>query len=268
MLRQERSDDLSEALLIALQGFQSGLWTSIPGIIHAVQLQKQTCTVQPALQARIRKPSGEFEWVTMPLLVDVPIYYPCGGGFTLTFPVAPGDECLVVFASRCIDAWWQSGGIQVQAELRMHDLSDGFAFVGVRSQPRKLPNVSEANVQLRNDVGDTFVEITPGKLIRAHSPVRILAEAPTIDIIAETVVNVQAPTINVEAATTINMEAPTINITGNLNFQGLGGSGIFALEGDLNHTAGSITSLGKKIDGTHTHGGVVAGGDNTAEPNP
>ena len=29
--------------------------------------------------------------------------FPGGGGFALTFPVAAGDECLVVFASRCID---------------------------------------------------------------------------------------------------------------------------------------------------------------------
>lgn len=37
--------------------------------------------------------------------------------------------------------------------------------------------------------------------------------------------------------------------------------------GDINHTTGSITSLGKKIDGSHTHGGVQAGGSNTAAPN-
>ena len=40
-----------------------------------------------------------------------------------------------------------------------------------------------------------------------------------------------------------------------------------AITGNIAHSGGSITSLGKKIDGTHTHGGVAAGGDNTAVPN-
>lgn len=37
--------------------------------------------------------------------------------------------------------------------------------------------------------------------------------------------------------------------------------------GDINHTTGSITSLGKKIDGSHTHSGVQPGGGNTGAPN-
>lgn len=39
------------------------------------------------------------------------------------------------------------------------------------------------------------------------------------------------------------------------------------ITGNIAHSGGSITSLGKKIDGTHTHGGVASGGDNTAVPN-
>ncbi|MGC8050122.1 Gp138 family membrane-puncturing spike protein, partial [Salmonella enterica] len=78
---------------------------------------------------------------------------------SMTFPVAQGDECLVVFASRCIDSWWQSGGIQEQAELRMHDLSDGFAILGFRSQPRALSNISTTSAQLRSDDGATFIDL-------------------------------------------------------------------------------------------------------------
>lgn len=46
-----------------------------------------------------------------------------------------------------------------------------------------------------------------------------------------------------------------------------GGGTTFNMSGNLNHTSGTITSLGKKIDGTHTHGGVQPGGGNTAVPN-
>ena len=40
-----------------------------------------------------------------------------------------------------------------------------------------------------------------------------------------------------------------------------------AITGNIAHSGGSITSLGKKIDGEHTHGGVASGGANTAAPN-
>ncbi|MCL9653139.1 hypothetical protein L2088_00345 [Pseudomonas protegens] len=106
----------------------------------------------------------EFEAVisqSRPLLLDCPVQFPAGGGCTLTFPVAKGDECLVVFSSRCIDAWWQSGGIQVQAELRMHDMSDGFALLGFRSLPRMIPGISTSAVQLRSDHSSAFIEVNP-----------------------------------------------------------------------------------------------------------
>lgn len=160
MLRDERTNSFEAAVLGAFDGLQSRLWTALPGLVESVDLGKQTLVVQPAIQAQIMNPNNTWTWVTLPLLLDVPIVFPTGGGFTLTFPVVVGDECLVIFSSRCIDAWWQSGGIQVQAELRMHDLSDGFAIVGPRSQPRKLANVSANSTQLRNEDDSIYVEVS------------------------------------------------------------------------------------------------------------
>lgn len=164
MDRNERYEDREQALLSALAGLQARIWTALPAIIESFDPAKMTVQAQPAIQARVRSPEGVWSWVTMPLLVDVPVIYPSGGGFTLTFPIEAGDECLVLFSSRCIDMWWQSGEVQIQAELRMHDLSDGFALVGPRSQPNILPNISLTGTQLRNDDGTTFVQVSDGSI--------------------------------------------------------------------------------------------------------
>ena len=67
----------------------------------------------------------------------------------MTFPIKTGDECLVVFACRAIDVWWQSGGVQPPAETRMHDLSDGFVIpVGVRLN---ASGVSTSRLEIRSD---------------------------------------------------------------------------------------------------------------------
>ena len=169
MDRREQLDDPVEALRTALDGRQAEIWTALPGIVAGFDPGAMTVSVQPAVKGAIVGEDGKARQVPLPLLVDVPVSFPQGGGFTLTFPVKAGDECLVVFASRCIDGWWQSGGVQAPAERRMHDLSDGFAIVGVRSQPRVLPAVNPENVQLRSDDGADFVEITPAGTVRLEA---------------------------------------------------------------------------------------------------
>lgn len=161
MDRRERGADLQEAFLAAFEGQQSGLWTAMPGILTSALSAKRTVSVQPALRSQVQSPDGSLQWVQLPMLVDCPVFYPSGGGVTLTFPLKVGDECLVVFASRCIDAWWQSGGVQNQADLRMHDLSDGFVFVGFSSVPKVIPAISATDAQLRSDDGTAVLGLNP-----------------------------------------------------------------------------------------------------------
>lgn len=190
MDRRERSGDMLAGIMAAFEGHQSSLWTALPGIVQSFDPIKQTCNIQPAIQGKVQSPDGSFKWVTMPLLLDCPVFFPSGGGVTLTFPVAVGDECLAVFASRCIDAWWQLGcpldsngkvTVQVQAEMRMHDLSDGFAFVGFASNPKVIANISTTKAQLRNATGSVMVEVDPtGTMTIA---------APTVNINGTLIIN-------------------------------------------------------------------------------
>jgi hypothetical protein len=167
MDRTELFDDPQEALRVALERDRAGLWTALPGIVVSSDLSRQTLTVQPAIQARVTLPDGSAQLVDLPLLLDVPVCWPRAGGFAVTLPVTAGDEVLVIFASRCIDSWWQSGGVQAPAEYRFHDLSDGFAILAPTSQPRVLADVNPAALELRNTAGtvklalsDDGIEVT------------------------------------------------------------------------------------------------------------
>ena len=230
MNREERLDDPEESLRLAMESQQAQIWTALPGVVAAVNLAAQTLSVQPTVQGSVASPDGAKQLVNLPLLVDVPIVWPRAGGFALTFPIAAGDEVLVVFASRCIDSWWQSGGIGAPAEARMHDLSDGFAILAPTSQPKKLSGVSSTNVQLRDETGTTYVEITPDGKAR------------------------------VVAATQIDVEAPTVNITGDLNV-----TGEVNLVGQLTQSGGSMT-IGGVVFGAHKHTGVQPGSGTSGGP--
>jgi hypothetical protein len=160
MDQRERLNDPQEALRIALEGHQAGIWTALPGILQTFDADKMTAAVQASIQGRLLQEDGSWKDAALPILLDCPVIFPTGGGFALTFPLTQGDEGLVVFASRCIDAWWYSGGVQKQARSRMHDLSDGFFLPGCFSQPRKLSNINTSFPELRNSDGSVKLEAT------------------------------------------------------------------------------------------------------------
>lgn len=178
--RRERLLDPTGTLLAAMTGHQAGVWTALPGIVNAFDAVKMTVSVVPAVKARVLGADGVADWVTLPLLVDCPVLFPGGGGFTLTFPVAVGDECLVLFASRCIDAWWDSSQVSVQPDMRMHDLSDGFALVGVRSRPKAVPGVSTNGAELRNNDRSSFIRIAADGSVSVASSSIVTITAPSV----------------------------------------------------------------------------------------
>jgi Phage protein Gp138 N-terminal domain len=174
MDRRERLNDADTALITSQRGREAGLWTGFPGIIKAYDPVKMTCSVQPALKMVQVTPGANgdntLSHVSMPLLTDCPVIFPCGGNTILTFPIALEDECWVDVADRCIDGWWQSGGEQQQMERRMHDLSDGFVTVGPRSQPKVVGNISTETTQLRSLDGKVYVEVDPRGNVNIVAP--------------------------------------------------------------------------------------------------
>jgi hypothetical protein len=154
MDRNERINDTVNALQKSQKGWQQKIWTALPGIVESFDSEKLTAVVQPSIQAQLLDPdSGDWSNKTLPLCLDCPVKFLWGaiGGFTV--PLRKGDEGLLVFASRCIDSWWQSGGVQTQAEFRMHDLSDGFFLPGVFSQPKIIPSFNNDFPEMRNADG-------------------------------------------------------------------------------------------------------------------
>lgn len=160
--------DQADARLV--QSIMSTLRVAIPGIIQSFDPETVTAVVQIAIKGMERDASGSEASVNLPLLVDVPVVFPRGGGCTLTFPVKEGDECLVIFADRCIDFWWQNGGVQEPVDGRMHDLSDAFAIPGPQSQAKKISGISNTSTQLRTDDGTAFIELATGGAVTITSP--------------------------------------------------------------------------------------------------
>ncbi|HBQ7217120.1 Gp138 family membrane-puncturing spike protein [Klebsiella pneumoniae] len=230
------------------QAIMSAIRVSMPGIIQSFDPDAVTAVVQPAIKGAEKDESGAEVSVNLPLLVDVPVVFPRGGGCTLTFPVKAGDECLVIFADRCIDFWWQSGGIQEPVDERMHDLSDAFCIVGPQSQAKKIGGISTTAAQLRTDDGSAFIEVAAGHDVTVKTSGKLTASA-------DGGTEITSPEIILNGNVTIN---------GNLS-QGMGESGGSATMYGPVTVTNDVTAGGKSLM-THTHGGVEHGNDSTGEP--
>jgi len=239
MIRAENLDDQEEASLQMLEGLQAKMWTALPGIVVSADLEKQTCVVQPSIRGVIMDENNNATSVQLPLLGDVPICFPRAGGFALTVPLSPGDEVLVVFSSRAIDSWWQSGGIGAPVEARMHSLSDGFAVLAPTSQPKKLNAVQTDGIELRNEARTTYIKLTNDTIFIKGNIVHEGDTEQTGDVV----------------------QTGNLTQTGNVSLGG--GGGVTAnVEANINFI-GTLLSNGKNISDSHTHSGVQPGVGNS-----
>jgi hypothetical protein len=263
--QRERYEDHQEAFRAAMDGRQAQIWTSTPAIVES--FDGNTLRAKPAIQEKVRAKDGTVSDVNLPLLIYCPVVFPTGGGYVLTFPIKPGDEVLIVFASRCIDNWWKQGGVQKQAEMRMHDISDGFAIPGPLSDPRKVSNVSTTATVLRSM--DNLLNVTLDSSIQ-----KILINATNqIDLTATTQVTVTAPTIIAHASTALEVDSPVVTINASsqvaINSPNLLCSGGIIAQGGI-VAYGDVWAggpSGTELAG-HAHTGVQSGTSTSGPPIP
>lgn len=143
---RERIGDREEGIRAALDGQQAGIWTSLPGIIESFDPIAVTATVQPTIQGVLSLPDGTTKYLNLPVIPDVPVRFPGGGGMILTWPLEKGDECQLHFQARNMDSWWQQGDVQRPLDTRMHDLSDAICSPGSMSQPKAAALVGGVNM--------------------------------------------------------------------------------------------------------------------------
>ena len=185
--RAEREDVREASYRDLITAARMDMHTAMPGIIQSFDPARMTCTVQPAIRSAIVAPNGRAEAADLPLLVDCPVVFPGGGGYILTYPLKAGDEALIVIAERCIDAWWQSGGVQAAAEYRLQDLSDGFVIPGPRSQPHVVAGgVGMTGAELRTDTGTTVLRLK-GTAVELIAPGGVTLDTPTLTVTGDVI---------------------------------------------------------------------------------
>ncbi|ETD72974.1 hypothetical protein V757_01135 [Pelistega indica] len=135
--------------------------TSLPAKVIDFNSTLQTVT----LAAQVKQILIDGKTVQIPPLMDVPVNFPRGGGFAVTFPLQAGDEGIAIFSERCIDGWHTSGKATEPLDYRFCDLSDAMFIPGICSRPNTIKGFFTDGLSLQTLDGSTFIRITNGKIL-------------------------------------------------------------------------------------------------------
>lgn len=228
----EQSSNALDALQSLINSRLIDVNTALPAVI--VSYNNGLARVAPVPKKRF----ADGDVLDYPIIPNVRVCWPSfsGGSAGIKGPVKPGDNCLLIFSQQAVDG---------SDDRRMFDLQDAYAIMC--DVGRAGPGDSANNDDMTMFFGAAYIRLTPGGALNIYAPGGTTIDTPD--------------TLNTGTLTTQN------TLTYLNGMAGYGGSIGTTMQGNFNHTAGTITSLGKRIDGTHTHGGVQPGGGNTAVPN-
>lgn len=142
---------------------------ALPASIEKYDETNQKIDAKPLLKRNVVLSDGSEVLEELPVITDVPVQFPRGGGFFMSLPLAVGDHVLLVFNERSIDKFTQGDGSDTDpTDVRMHDLSDAVAIPGFYPFGKSLADAHTGNMVLGKD-GDIQIHIKPGGEIHLGS---------------------------------------------------------------------------------------------------
>ncbi len=207
---------------------KDNMHTAIPAIIEEFNSVEQRAVVQITVKARIRIDSGERderEDRLRPLLVDVPVQFPQAGGYSLTFPVKKGDECVVFFCERDISNWKNFGGIQPIGRDAPFNVNNAVAVLGFSSIPKKISNFATDATELRNSTTNQVISLKESGDILIKSPTQVTIDTPKTHITGELTVDGATELKSTLKVTGVADFMANVNVAGSLGVVGGGNFG-------------------------------------------
>lgn len=134
-------------LQAALDARLAGVRVMMPGIVQTYDHARQRASVQPAVPDGYLDEEGERQVELLPVVTEVPVVFS-----GITYPLEPGDEVALVFASSSIEPWLSRGGTPDPGDDRRHTLTDAIAYPGLRHAPLPASAVGDGHVIAANSL--------------------------------------------------------------------------------------------------------------------
>ena len=124
--RDRDYSNMAEAIRFAIRQSLKDVYTCSPGIVQEYDATTRRAVVKGALNI-VKTDGGEMKRAT---IRDVPVVFPAGGGFSLTFPLEQGDPVLLVYSQRGMAQWKKTLGVSIPDQDGFFSEKDAIAIPG------------------------------------------------------------------------------------------------------------------------------------------
>lgn len=134
---------------------EKNIQTTLIGKIVSYDHSTQTAVVKPEQAEVWRDGKGERLVQDFPKLYEVPVAFPRGGGFSITWPLDDGDPVHIICTKYAFDRWQSEGKSGDQGDLRRFGLSGAIAYpINLYKGSDAIPN-TETNAIVLSAGGTT-----------------------------------------------------------------------------------------------------------------
>lgn len=114
---------------------------ALPASVVEYDEATQTATIKvvPCFRRKDPAQGGAVVCYDPPDVPGVPVAFPGGGGYSITWPLEAGHTGVLLICDRSLDEWKSQGGTRTEPQdPRRHNLTDGVFIPGVRSPSSPL----------------------------------------------------------------------------------------------------------------------------------
>ncbi len=163
-LLPNREPEIAESLEAIFGATLNELHTAMPARVERYDSANQRADVKPVFLRVFLDEDGNEQTYEYPIVTDVPVHFPRGGGAFIHLPISVGDLVLLVFAQRSLDRYLETDGKQIidTQDARRHHISDAVAFAGLATSKNKVSVSTAADLIIGLEDGSGELHVQPG----------------------------------------------------------------------------------------------------------
>ena len=186
--KEKEYNNLTDALQFVFNQLIKDLYISIPGIIESYDSATKRCRVKPAINLKLT--NGEIE--EQASIINVPVIWPGGGGFTLLSPLPSGSPVEIKFSQRGITKFKETF-LQADPGGGIFDKKDAHVIPGYGAL--EVTPATEDGISLQSEDGENYIYVDDGN-VKIKATTSITVESPLNTIEGNLVVTGNSLTID------------------------------------------------------------------------
>jgi len=143
MATEKDEPGLADVIRAAVAAAKGCIRTALPAIVVSYDQTKQTAEVQVLIESSHLDDGGNRVFELPEPISNCPVVWPSSeAGFSFTFPLAPGDPCMLMVSDRSTDEWRLSESVDQThqpTDIRRFNLGDAWVIPGGRPPSLPLP---------------------------------------------------------------------------------------------------------------------------------